>query len=609
MSRPNLTMVLGVLLLGGTVGLFGFILIGYPSEIPPSAPVVTTSGPMPLVVDVAPDSIMPNPDGVHSEGIENPSVIAASDIQPVEDQIIQIVSESETSPTTTDSAYSIESLTPMTSYSASYASSGKAVSGGLVPAGSEGFGASAISGSSGVGGTGGTGGAGGVSGKTSGGAATGGTGGAASGGTGTGGSTPSDSSGKGGSIFPNPDNSTGDSQGGTGPDIAGIRYNAKVASILKGFGGQGQQRVPLGFLGMVEDMRSQEVLTRLDENQINLVHIYASFQTLENARLDLAAAQTAGMGVLQNLPQQYLTTESPAFWDNRVSQLAVEQQLKIWYLPEETKEQDIPRLRQLSQMIREKDPQHRPIVAYLENSNSGYLRQFTDIVDAIVFGAYPIMTPWRPRADIKCRLEKAHESGQTPVFAALEALEYNGKWTRPKDIRFDGYLSLISGAQGIVWYTYAHARQNAEMMDAIFTFAEEINGPSRLGEMILTGSPVTSLAGSVINGPQLAPPASAYENQSSDLTRNYSSLQWMARRSENRLYIIAVNMAQTIGPDDDGGEASSIQARFDNLSTAAAEVEVLFENRTISMNDGSFEDHFLPLGVHVYSVDMTPKNE
>jgi hypothetical protein len=378
---------------------------------------------------------------------------------------------------------------------------------------------------------------------------------------------------------------------------------AEAAPLLSFFKTPDQQLLPLGFLALTEDMKKPEILARLRTHRINLVHKYHSLQTLDDARLDLAAATTAGIGVLQNLPAKHLTSESTAFWDHHISQLAAERQFRIWYLPEETKEQDIPRLRQVAQIIRKTDADRRPIITYLEDSRCEYLRQFTDIVDAIVFGAYPTMTPWRPRADIKCRLERAQECGQRPVFAALEAIQYKGKWTRPKDVRFDAYLSLTCGAQGLLWYSYNQARQNTELLEAIFAFAEEVNGPSHLGEALLAGTPITSLAGRVISGPSMAPPASAYENRSSAKTVPYPSLQWTARQWDNHLYLIALNMAQTVGADDDGGEAASIRARFDRFPTAD-EVEVLFENRTIRLREGSFEDHFLPLEVHIYRTKL-----
>jgi hypothetical protein len=213
----------------------------------------------------------------------------------------------------------------------------------------------------------------------------------------------------------------------------------------------------------------------------------------------------------------------------------------------------------------------------------------------------------RPRVDIKRRIEKAYESGVLVVIAGLEALKGRRNWSRPKDIRFDAYLSLISGAKGIMWYGYAYAKERPGLMEAVLDVATELNGPEHLGEVLLLGSKKVAVECRLLNGPAFSPAASAYEEKDEKILKRYDSIQWTNREYKGHLYIFAVNTAQKVetGPaTDDGGAEYMVKVKFGPINAAFSDVRVISEQRQIKLSDGCFVDTFDPLGTHIYKIKL-----
>jgi len=385
------------------------------------------------------------------------------------------------------------------------------------------------------------------------------------------------------------------------------KVEIKSQAFLKFFKTSKVQFMPLGFYAMVENMRDVEKLSPLREHGINLVHKYNSKQNINDALADLQAARKVGIGVLQNLPRAFLMSGSLSFWRNHISALAGNNQILVWYLPEETKPEDLNKLEQIGNIIRATDGKKRPLITYVADSDAEYLKRVGSIADAVAFGAYPSLYSPRPRADIKRRIEKAYESGVPVVIAGLEALKGRRNWTRRKDVRFDAYLALISGAKGIMWYCYAQARQRPQLLEAVLEVATELNGPEHLGEVLLLGKEPRTLNCKLIKGPALSPPASAYEGKETKITRRYASIQWTAREHKNYLYIFAVNAAQKVEKlkaVHDGGPAYRVTAKFGPVKSVSSQVIVINEGRTIDLSGGYFTDSFEPLGTHIYKVAL-----
>ncbi len=385
----------------------------------------------------------------------------------------------------------------------------------------------------------------------------------------------------------------------------------KSQAFLKFFKTPTRQFIPLGFYAVPYDIRNPEQLKALRQRGIILFHKYHGRQKIDDAMVDLESARRAGVGVLQNLPQTFFESGSLSFWQNHIASLmrneVLSKQILVWHLPEEIKTEDLGKLEQIGSMIRAMDAKKRPVITYASASEAKYLKRLGGIVDAVVFGAYPSLYRPRPRADIKRRIEKAYESGVPIVMGGLEALKGRRNWTRRKDVRFDAYLALISGAKGIMWYKYHEAKQRPKLLEAILEVATELNGPEHLGEVLLLGKEPRLLRCQLLKGPGFSPPASAYEKTDKKILKRYDSIQWTAREYKNYLHIFAVNAAQKvekIKAVDDGGAAYRVEVKFGPVSSTSSVVHVISEGRTIDLSGGYFADSFEPLGTHIYKIAL-----
>jgi hypothetical protein len=115
----------------------------------------------------------------------------------------------------------------------------------------------------------------------------------------------------------------------------------------------------------------------------NMVHLYHSAQTLDDAKAYLEAAQAAGLRVRQNMPRQYLYA-SDEFWIGWVTTLSAYDALAWWYLPEEPT--DHAALARLYRIIHQYDPRHRPAVTYFGTLD--HLEDWCDVVDIVMIGSY-----------------------------------------------------------------------------------------------------------------------------------------------------------------------------------------------------------------------------
>ncbi len=395
-------------------------------------------------------------------------------------------------------------------------------------------------------------------------------------------------------------------------DVA-AEQSIRLQHILSFFKTPTKQFMPLGLYAMVDDIRNVERLKALGQRGVILFHKYDSQQTIVDALGDLRSAREAGVAILQNLPAEYLTEpkvvrvkiRGKEFWQPYIATLVKNDQILAWYLPEEVKLEDLDKLEQLGNIIRATDTKHRPLITYIENAPPEYLKQVSGIVDAVVFGAYPSEFGDRPRIEIKRRIDWAYKSGVPVVIAALEALKGKFNWTRHKDVRFDAYLSLISGAKGIMWYGYYQARPRPELLEAVLEVATELNGPESLGEVLLSGKEPEALRCKNIEGRMYFHEEYNYATGKRPKPLKWlTSIQWTAREYKDYLYIFAVNTAQKVGATDDGGRELIVKVRFGPITTASLGVEVISEKRMISMSGNYFVDSFEPLGTHIYKIKL-----
>ena len=74
-----------------------------------------------------------------------------------------------------------------------------------------------------------------------------------------------------------------------------------------------------------------------------------------------------------------------------------------------------------------------------------------------------------------------------------------------------------------------------------------------------------------------------------EYTRWYEQLQYHLAVYQDDVYLLAANIAE-----------DSLTVEFHHLPSDAASVEVLFEERSLPLTAGVFQDTFQPYEVHVY---------
>ncbi|MGQ9517803.1 MAG: hypothetical protein ACUVT1_11100, partial [Anaerolineae bacterium] len=197
-----------------------------------------------------------------------------------------------------------------------------------------------------------------------------------------------------------------------------------------------------------------------------------------------AQAEQNGLKVRVSISPSFLTA-SDSTVINYVATLAKSNAVSMWYLPEEPKTAaDHESWRRLYNLIKKADPLQRPVGLYLaEGATPDYFRYWSDVTDVIFCGAYPELYGI-DRASMVTRVKGAVEGAAgtntaviaTPqFFDAQTYMERNGLSSLPPGfhvghpsyqyMRFDAYVPLMLGAQGLDWYTFEYGVYVPDMVD------------------------------------------------------------------------------------------------------------------------------------------------
>ena len=227
---------------------------------------------------------------------------------------------------------------------------------------------------------------------------------------------------------------------------------------------------------------------------------------------------------------------------------------------------------------------------------------YTRGADMVGFDIYPIYGHGRP-AWLNMPAEGVEElrklaGPERPVYAWIETSK-GSRWMSyelqpdvlPVHTRFQVWGSLIRGAVGIGYFTHAWKPEFVE-----FAPTEDMQR-----ELAAVNGQMTRLAPAIL-APRTARAVSI--TMSDGLTSHFK-----ATEHAGHLYIFS--QITDLGPDADKlGQFDPINPRGGRATiivpglTAGSTVEVVDENRTITAQDGRFEDDFKPLGEHVYRIRL-----
>lgn len=238
----------------------------------------------------------------------------------------------------------------------------------------------------------------------------------------------------------------------------------------------------------------------------------------------------------------------------QVRAVADRPEIAVWYLtPEELRywrQDEIRYLQVATDAIRAADPQQRPVMLYEPNHrDAGALSKTLAYLDFSSKGMYANSTGHQDsRAWIRWGVEQ-----ELQAIAAVkpEATSFAVLWMAadpkpeeaaliPRWTRHDVYLSLVSGAKGIVIWS-GFRRANFSTFDAYLNgyaaAAQELNGPSGLGRVFLFGERRTDLRVEVVAGPE----EQAVRVGETELS--YPTVSWLDAALGTDRYLFLVNSA------------------------------------------------------------------
>jgi len=288
-----------------------------------------------------------------------------------------------------------------------------------------------------------------------------------------------------------------------------------------------------------------------------------------NSASFLDACQEAGLMGIVNLAGR-LRTHSPVPVASVVRKAAPHPALLGWLLAEEpdskTHAVAPPEIRLVRQMLGQETGADVPVLLHLQADYRSSMYQYGDLADVVVISVPAAAGPRFDKEEVTGRIDRVKKvrKGRGPVWVILDLGPDPGVRTTPEHLRLVAYLAATHGAQGIVWYPYGAVKAARPVWDALMEVSEELR----------------KLTPALISPPVQVITAT-----------NKIGMHGTARRYQDLLYLIILNSMSVEQP----GATFSLADVPDGTT-----VEVLFEERTLTVQDGKITDDFAPLQRHVY---------
>lgn len=332
---------------------------------------------------------------------------------------------------------------------------------------------------------------------------------------------------------------------------------------------------------------------------VGFSNVSISPDTVASSKTYLDAAAAAGLKVRLSLSPSFLDMEETQV-ANYIKQLASHPAVSLWSMPEEPEtDADHQRWLRLYQILKNADPNH-PAAIYLAGSTlQTFFQKWADVTDIFLVGSYPEYYNI-PRATIFTKVKNASivakQMGKkvigTPQFFDLDTmLKMEGTTQVPAglyrghptafEMRADAYAAIIAGAEGLDWYTYQYGYQIPESWEGLKAVVSQLRN---LSPVLTQGTAGPTVNVTILSGPLTT---ASY----SSLVEN--SIQTRSFIYGSEIYLLTVNLSD-----------QPVSARFSGLSTASSQTEVKYENRSLSVNSGSFADNFVANDVHVYRLNQ-----
>ena len=223
-----------------------------------------------------------------------------------------------------------------------------------------------------------------------------------------------------------------------------------------------------------------------------------------------------------------------------------------------------------------------PAVLRLEVGAPSSLYQFGDIIQVLMVSAFPVRTA-RPfdLTEVTNPIDraKAYLHGKAPIWVVLDLKGGGSVEVQADELSAMTYVAVAHGADGVFWEPFSSIQETPALWEAVKSTADELR---QLTPALI--SPVVS----VITGAKWKTMA----------TESKASMHGTSRRYQDQLYLIIVNISAEAQP----GTTFTLA----NVPPTAP-VEVLFENRTLTVEKSVLTDDFGPYARHVYRLTVPPE--
>jgi hypothetical protein len=209
-----------------------------------------------------------------------------------------------------------------------------------------------------------------------------------------------------------------------------------------------------------------------------------------------------------------------------------------------------------------------PMVIRLRADYPSSLYQYSDVADVLVVpfavggGRALNVKTMAARLDIVKKVRK----GQGPFWAEFDVSNTRGAGLTARDISLPVYLAITHGADGLLWSPYGSLKAAPDAWKAVTDVAAEV----RMLSPALFSPPIQLITAA-----------------------NKPGMHGTVRRYQDSVYLILLNGTGA----EQAGAAFSLQDIPDGT-----DAEVLFEDRTLSVEDGKLTDDFRPYERHVYRI-------
>jgi len=349
---------------------------------------------------------------------------------------------------------------------------------------------------------------------------------------------------------------------------------------------------PLGFM-----LVRRENLGLVAAGGFNVAHRFAGEWKVAEAEDYLNQAEAVGLQVIMDLLEcRAYETDNPYCegfsiwneqeWSEYISTLSTHDNLAAWFLPDEIDDYEVAA--DLYKWVKEYDPRQRPVYGNPGTFDFEIIQRFPAFSD-FIWGAWYPEYYGGPRVVVTygTKLDAAACQGTDTRWGAIlqffDSAIYgrSGGYPTPHELRCDSYQAIIAGAMGLWYFNYEDGKDLDGLLAELETIADEIIGTGGLDEVILSPDVSQTITKTIVSGPTQSPPVQG---------EVYDSIQTLQKEHQG-IYLFTVNIA-----------TDTVVVEFGSLPAGTAEMEVLFEGRTIPVSDGAFRDSFAQDDVHIYRV-------